>query len=360
MSTAIKPSEIQFTTSSLTDTSTFIRGALPSWKVEEFPDFRMATVNWGLEMTGMTMGEEEHDKGRTQRTTFYFTVPNIDKEIKRLQKLGAEIHMAPVAIPEMGSYGYVKGPGDVVLGLWQNAAPPKAKVATKEPKDEATVTYFEVVSSEPKEAAAFLTKALNWKFEFYPMNGADFWYWGEDGQKFSVGLRGLEKGEKGSDVIAHINETVAKGLPDAVKNNAKKVGGVRKYGNFGQSQFFKAPGGFTMGIWENFPHDKEGGHGDDMEVEEKKSETKTKKAPAAKKGKAAAPKAKAAPKRGRAAAAATKPRAAAARKPKASPAKKAAAAKKKPATGRVTKKKVIGKNGGAKKGPAKKKAAAKK
>jgi len=328
----------------LDDTSNFFKASYPDWKVDLVPDFNMASVNWGLEMSAMIMGEEDHDKGRNQKTCFYFTIPNMDKEVKRLEKLGAKILKAPTDVGGAGSYAYLQAPGDLSIGLWSSVEPPKPKVATRKLGDKQTVTFFEIISTEPEATEKFLNSAYGWKFNSYPMGGKPYWYWGE-GEKLSVGLRGLDKGEKGSDLVAHVNEGSLKALSDVVKNGAKKVGGVRDYGQYGKAQLFKAPGGITVGIYEGGKHgsDEKGsdekGHGeeahDDMEVEEKPKKAAAKKA-SPKKAAARKPRAKAAPKAAAKGKGAKKGNGAAKKK---APAKKAAAAKKKPASGGVAKKK---------------------
>jgi len=281
-------------------------------------------------MTAMIMAEEAHDKGHPQRTIFYLTVPSIDNEVKRLKKLGATVHKAAVAVPNAGKYGYVKVPGDLVFGLWESVGPSQPKVAKKTKEADATVTFFEIFSSDPEAAVAFLSKALAWNFTSYPIGGKPYWYSGGDGKSFSVGLRGLEKGEKGTDLIAHVNKKSASDALKAVaKLGAKKVGAERSYGPYGKSQLFKAPGGFTMGFYEGGTHSEK--------KEEKKEETPSKKVSPKKvstpKGK------KTVAQKGKKTVAPQKKKPLALKKAvvKGSPAKKAAAAKKKPSAGGVTK-----------------------
>jgi len=312
-SNAKAPSEVEFVSSNIPDTDAFFESAF-GWTVKFVPEWKMATVNWGLKMTGMVREEADHDKGRDQRTIFYMTVPDIDKEYKRLKKLGADTFKEPTRIPGMGAWGYVKVPGDLLLGLWSNdpAYTPPERKETKEPGGHGTASFFEIVSPDLDGTRNFFNKAYNWEFGGpYTFIGETYWYCQGD-KSFSVGFRGPRKGEKGANCLAYFNaDSLANGTKASVSNGAKKVGGVLDYSPHGDAQMINVPGKIPFGLWT----DKEmaGAHGGADEKGEEKAEEKpdgkakakapAKKAAASKAGgrktvpKAGAAKKKAAPKK---------------------------------------------------------------
>jgi predicted enzyme related to lactoylglutathione lyase len=216
-------------------------------------DWKMSSVTWGMELQAMVRNEAEADKGRNQRTNLYMTVPDMTKEIKRLEKLGAEIFKGPEAVPGMGQWAYVKVPGDVVLGLWVNdpGFKPPARAVTKKPGDHGTPTFFEFVNSDAKEVAQFFKKAYGWDFQEMPFHGAPYWYTSDPVTKaFSAGIRHPKKGEKDRDLITFVNVDDFEGqTAKMTKSGSKKVGKVVNYDPHGEYQLLTVPGNHTLGLW---------------------------------------------------------------------------------------------------------------
>jgi len=234
------------------------------WNVKHMPDWKMSTATWGLHLQAMVRNENDLDKGRNQRTILYMTVPDMTKEIKRLEKLGAEVFKDPMAIPGMGQWAYMKVPGDTVLGLWADdpAYKPQPRAITKKPGDDGTATFYEFVNSDAKELAQFFKKAYGWNFDESTFHGAPYWYASADTRDFSAGVRHPKKGEKDHDLVAFVTVADLAGTSaKLVKSGSKKVGKVQDYAPHGEYQLVVAPGNLTIGVWGSFK--KAEGDGDE-------------------------------------------------------------------------------------------------
>jgi len=277
------PTEIELVAADCKETGEYLQKVF-GWDVNHMADWKMSTAKWGLNMQAMIRNESDLDKGRNQRTIFYMTVPDMTKEIKRLEKLGGEVFKDPMVIPNMGSWGYVKVPGDIVLGLWSDdpAHKPPARSITKKPGDHSTATFFEFVNSDAKEAAAFFKKAYGWEFAEMPFHGAPYWYASDESHNFSAGIRHPKKGEKDHDLITYVNvEDLAGHTTKMTKSGAKKVGKVVDYAPHGECQLVAIPGNLSIGLWGALK-----GAGNSAE----KPESSTASAPAGKAGKGRAAK----------------------------------------------------------------------
>jgi len=209
------------------------------------------------------------DKGRNQRTIFYMTVPDITKEIKRLEKLGAEV-VKTEAVPGMGQWGYVKVAGEVFLGLWSNdpSYKPPAREISKKPGDHSTPTFYEFVNSDAKEVATFFKKAYGWESEEMSFHGAPYWYASDPERTFSAGIRHPKKGEKDRDLVAYVNvDDLAGQTAKMTKSGSKKVGKVQDYAPHGECQLVIAPGNLPIGLWGSVKKDA----GNDSEKAESSS-----------------------------------------------------------------------------------------
>jgi len=272
------PSEIEFVSSDFAATTNFLASTF-GWETKVMAEWKMGTAKWGLKIAGMIRNEEAFPKGYTQTTILYMTVPDIHKEVKRLTKLGASVFKAVVDIPNMGSWGYMKVPGDLILGLWSNAPTykPEEKVVTKKPGDATTLTFSELVTADAEAAAAFFNDAYHWGFNKSDFHGQEYWYSRGDHQSFSFGLRKPKsKSESSPDIVAYVNmETIAASLTKAKKNGAKAIGGKIDYAPHGNAQITLIPGDVRIGLWES-----------DNDVQQGRAATKKAAAPAKK---AAAP-----------------------------------------------------------------------
>jgi len=248
------PSELELWTTSLNTTDAYLTGSV-KWEVNEMANFNMAMVKWGHKMTGMVRVKDKELEGLDQTATLYLTVDDVRKEVARLKKLGATEFKKPVDIPNMGSWGYVKIPGDVVIGLWQNAPEyvPQPKNVTNGPHAAGTVTFFELVTDEPEAAAKFLQKAWHWDFNEYDFNAQKYWYCMGNHESFSAGIRGALKNEKSPNLLPFLNvETIDGAQPALLKSGAKKITPKPlKYEPHGQISILTIPGGVQLGLWEN-------------------------------------------------------------------------------------------------------------
>jgi len=240
-------------------------------------DWKMSTATWGLNLQAMIRNENDGDKGRNQRTILYFTVPDMTKEIKRLEKLGGEVFKEPQAVPGMGQWSYVKVSGDVVIGLWSAdpayKAPPRA--ITKKPGDHSTPTFYEFVNSDAKEVAAFFQKAYGWKFDESNFHGAPYWYASDtETRAFSAGIRHPKKGEKDGELVAYVNvEDLAGQIAKMTKSGSKKIGKIQDYSPHGECQVVVAPGNLPIGLWGSTKG--AGNHGEKAEKTAKAEKTET-------------------------------------------------------------------------------------
>jgi len=222
-------------------------------------DWKMSTATWGLNLQAMIRNENDGDKGRNQRTILYMTVPDMTKEIKRLEKLGAEVFKEPQGVPGMGQWAYVKIPGDIVFGLWSNdpSYTPPPRAISKKPGDDSTPTFFEIVNSNAKEVSPFLKKAFGWNFDEMTFHGADYWYASDEGHTFSVGMRHPKKGEKDGELVAYVNvDDFVGAIAKVSKSGSKKVGKVQDYAPHGECQLVVAPGNLPIGLWGTLSKDE--------------------------------------------------------------------------------------------------------
>jgi len=292
------PSEVEFFSSDLAKANKFFRDSF-GWDVQDMPEWKMGFAKWGTPLTGMVRVKDDKLNEIFQTATLYFTVPDFDKEVKRLTKFGAKTFTEKNVIPNMGSWGYIQVPGDLILGLWSNdpSYTPKPKPNDKKPGEEPTVNFFEFVTSEPEEAQAFLKKAFGWGFDPTPFGDEKYWYFPGDHKTFSVGLRLPEKQEKGSNILPFVNvSSLDDTTKTTLKNGAKKFfPKPRPYGEFGTAGYVNTPGSVVLGLWESNPG-HHGGKEGDGEGEGEKEESSVAEKPAKKQG----------VKRGRGAAAAAK------------------------------------------------------
>jgi len=299
------PSELEFFSGDLAKANKFFRDSF-QWDVQEIPDFKMGFAKWGTPLTGMVRVKDDQLNEVFQTATLYFTVPDFDKEVKRLTKLGAKVFSEKKEVPNMGSWGYIQAPGDLILGLWSNdpSYKPQPKPNEKKPGSDLTVNFFEFVTSEADDAIAFFKKAFGWTFNATPFGDEKYWYCRGDEKSFSVGLRLPEKQEKGSNILPFVNVSSLDDTTKAtLKNGAKKFfPKPRPYGEFGTAGYVTTPGNVVLGLWESNPAHHHGGgekdgNGEKEEEEEEEEDASEEEKPAAKKG----------VKRGRGAAAAAKP-----------------------------------------------------
>jgi predicted enzyme related to lactoylglutathione lyase len=272
------PQEVEFVSNDIEATNKFLVDVF-DWKMQYMKEFNMGMGSFGLKTNVMITKEGDIFKTRSQRTLLYLTVKDVDKEVKRLSKLGAEVAIEPKPVPLpgvpggiMGHWAYVKVPGDVIIGLWADAPgfTPPAREATKGKYDDKTMNFYEIVSGNPKEAAEFFKQAYQWDLGFSAdFHGQNYWYWHGDGETFSIGVRPFKKGEKDTVVLAHVNLTAnhAQILAKAKKNGAKAVGGKIDYAPHGNVQYITIPGGPTIGLWESPPRAQEKEDKDKIEVE---------------------------------------------------------------------------------------------
>jgi len=235
-----------------------------NWKIELMEGGIMGMGTFGFKTNVMVAKESDSFKDRAQRTVPYLTVPSIAKEIERVQKLGAAVHKEPQKIPGMGEWAYIKVPGDVVVGLWSNAPEwkPPPRVETKGKYDEFTMNFFEIATATPKETSEFLKQAYNWDLGFSEdYHGQNYWYWHGDGSSFSLGVRGLKKGETGTVFHGHVNllQSYSDVLAKSKKNGAKTVGGKVDHAPHGHAQYIAMPGNTLIGLWEGVAQDKQQG-----------------------------------------------------------------------------------------------------
>jgi len=297
------PNSVELVSKDLEATTAFVLKSF-GWNGAYLPEWKMSFVNWGVQMTGMFRTEMPSiDKGRAQRAILYFNVPDIDKEFKRLIKLGATSLKEPSPIPGVGQWGYILTPGNVIIGIWadEKGYVPKHAEITKKPGEESTATFYEFINSEPEAVTAFFSKAFGWTFREYDF-GAKYWYFSSP--SFSAGLRAPKKGEKDHNFIPYINanDLVAK-TAETVKGGAKKVGGLVEFEPYGSYQLINLPGNVPFGIWASSNDHK--GTGEHHE-ETAKAPAKSKAAPKTVAKKAVASKAKKATKRAAPKAAAAK------------------------------------------------------
>jgi len=297
------PSEVEFVSNDWEKTTDYLGKAL-GWETSKMPDWKMGTAKWGLKTQAMIRAENEVDKGRSQRTIFYFTVPDIKAEYKRLAKLGASTLKEPNVVPGMGAWGYLNIPGDVILGLWQNdpAYTPPERQDTKKPGEDGTATFYEFIASDTAGLSSFLTKAYGWQWHESDFHSQKYWYFSDPSARtFSCGLRAPKKGEKDGQLVTFVNSSdSAKSTASAVKAGGKKVGTIVNYDPHGEYQLVNAPGNLSFGIWGQTEASRahhgqqsgaQNGEKEDDEEEDGEEEKAAPKAKAAPKRKAAAPKA---------------------------------------------------------------------
>jgi len=272
------PSEVEFVVADAKSGGEYLQEAF-GWNVTHMADWKMSTATWGLNLQAMIRNENEGDKGRNQRSILYFTVPDMTKEIKRLEKMGCEVFKEPQAVPGMGQWGYMKVPGDVVIGLWSEdpayKAPPRA--ITKKPGDHATPTFYEFVTSDAKEAANFFKKAYGWNYDESNFHGAPYWYASDtENRAFSAGFRHPKKGEK-DGLIAYVNVDDLNGqIAKMSKSGSKKVGKVQDYSPHGECQVIVAPGNLPLGLWGSLKGATNGGEKAESTKTEAAKETASK------------------------------------------------------------------------------------
>jgi predicted enzyme related to lactoylglutathione lyase len=294
----IAPSELELFTKDLSGSSGFLRDAF-TWEVNELPEWKMAFAKFGVPLTAMVRTKDDvlAPASVTQTSTFYVTVPDFDKEQARLVKLGAKVFKAKTSVENMGSWGYLRVPGNFIVGLWQNDPKhvPQPKPDNKKPGEDGTVSFLELVSSAPEEATAFFLKAFSWDFNYTPFGEEKYWYFQGDRKTFSVGLRLPQKPEKGSNLIPYVNvSSLDDATSNALKHGAKKLfPKPRPYGEFGTGGVVTIPGGVSVGFWED-THGHAHHDGEDGEKEVKEEKAPAKKGKAAPKKSAASPKAPAA------------------------------------------------------------------
>jgi len=293
----VAPTEIELFSSDLAKADAFLGSAF-GWEISEMPEWKMATAKWGTPLTAMVRVKDDQLNAIKQTATFYVTVPDWDKEQKRLEKLGASVFKAKVTIPGMGSWGYLESPGNIIFGLWQNDPKhvPAAKPNTKKVGEDTTVSFFELVSDEAEKTAEFFTKAFKWNFNYTPFGEEKYWYSQGDHKSFSVGLRLPEKSEKGSNFIPFVNvSSIDETTKKVLKLGAKKFAKPRSYGPFGSGSYLTIPGSVTLGLYED-SHSHAHGDGHNGEGEKPVVEEKTAAKQGAKRGRSASATAKTAKK----------------------------------------------------------------
>jgi predicted enzyme related to lactoylglutathione lyase len=246
------PSDFEFVSTDYKATTDYFKQTF-GWNLKERAQNKMSFGNFGLRMSLMIASEMPYDKGLEQRARFYFTVPDVLIEIDRLVKLGATVWKEPEIIPEIGSWCFMKIPGNIIIGLWAylpDKLPPPNPI-TKRPTDESVMTFFELVTPEAMFVAEFFKNAFGWTFTESVLRGGLYLYTSDKPtNSFQLGIRHSRRGER-SDLTAFV--TVKNLVPfteTVVRFGGEKVGEFDDYTPRGFCQKIKIPGGIVLGLWQ--------------------------------------------------------------------------------------------------------------
>jgi len=246
------PSDIEWTSSDYRGSAEYLNKTF-GWDIQDMPQHKMAFGDMGLKLTVMIRNEMPYDHGTDQRCCFYMTVPDVRMEMSRLEKLGATVFKEPETVPNMGIWGLLKLPGNMILGLWAYlpGAQQMTRSITKQMSDVGALFFFEIVNSEPKKVVDFYNKAYGWGLEESQFRGG-YWY-GSNKQTFSLGVRQAKQGEKNS-LTGFVNVTdLSLSTSNLTTTGSKVTGPPEDYKPHGMCQKVTTPGGIVIALWQASP-----------------------------------------------------------------------------------------------------------
>jgi len=164
----------------------------------------------------------------------------------------AEVVCDKIDVPTHGCYVYVKIPGNILLGFWQDAE--EAKKAAPPQVQESncltdTISYVELVTSDLEATKSFCASEFKWELT-EPIPGLYAMYKAPKGKFVDVGIR-LKEEKEPTGTISYVTvDSIATFLPKCEKAGAKQMMGKTPVPGRGWFAYIATPGEIVQGLWE--------------------------------------------------------------------------------------------------------------
>lgn len=117
-----------------------------------------------------TLQPEQAKQGVPPNWLSYVAVDSADQAAARVKQLGGQVHMEPFDVFDFGRMAVMADPTGAVFAVWES----KKHIGAGVLNENGAMTWNELLTNDPKKAAAFYTGVFPWKTETMPMDNGDY------------------------------------------------------------------------------------------------------------------------------------------------------------------------------------------
>ena len=122
----------------------------------------------------------------------YLTTDDIDRCVARVESLGGKVHVPVTEIPDTGRFAVIADPTGAVVSAFQHAGDPTPEPT--EPPGGGEFCWNELLTDDPKKAAAFFGELVGWTSEEMDMGALGTYYVQKRGEADAAGMMQMPPG----------------------------------------------------------------------------------------------------------------------------------------------------------------------
>jgi predicted enzyme related to lactoylglutathione lyase len=117
-----------------------------------------------------TLQPQQVSNGTPPHWLTYVSVESADQSAARAKELGGQVHLEPFDVFDLGRMAVIQDPTGAAFAIWEA----KKHIGAGVLDENGAMTWNELLTRDPKKAAAFYTGVFPWKAEVMPMDNVDY------------------------------------------------------------------------------------------------------------------------------------------------------------------------------------------